>query len=342
MGGDFGPGPVVDGAARAARRFQVPIVLVGREQEIRSELSKLDASGLPLEVVHAPQVVGMDVASPAAAVRQAPDSSISIGMSLVRHGEADAFVTVGHTGAVLAGALFRLGRIKGVRRPALTTPFPTVNGVCALIDIGANADVRSSYLLQFGVMGAAYAERILGISNPRVGLVSLGEERGKGNQTVVEALPLFEGSELNFIGNVEGRDIPIGNVDVAVMDGFTGNVIMKFAEGAAIFIHHMLREAASSGALPMLGGALLRPSLRRAEIAMDYRSYGGALLLGVRGVVVIGHGRSEAAAIEKAIEVAMRGVDGDLVGATKRRIERAVTRAESAREGLAMETVEEA
>ncbi len=328
MGGDFGPGPAVDGAVRAARRFDVPIVLVGRDREIQAELAKLDTRGLPIEVVHASQVVGMHEASPAAAVRRAPDSSISIGMSLVRRGEADAFVTVGHTGAVLAGALFRLGRIKGVRRPALTTPFPTVKGVCALIDIGANADVRPGYLLQFGVMGATYAERILEIAEPRVGLVSLGEEPGKGNKCVVRALPLFQASELHFIGNVEGRDIPLGNVDVAVMDGFTGNVVMKFAEGAAGFVHHMLREAAASGALAMLGGALLRPSLRRAETAMDYRSYGGALLLGVRGVVVIGHGRSEPAAIEKAVEVAMRGVDGDLVGAIQRRIERLVARAE--------------
>jgi glycerol-3-phosphate acyltransferase PlsX len=323
MGGDYGPGPSVEGAVRAAARFGVPITLVGIEPQIRTELDRLDSDGLPIDIVHASQVVGMHESSPASAVRRSPDSSISRAMALVRHGEADAIVTAGHTGAVLAGAMFRLGRSRGVRRPALTVPFPTVNGLCALIDIGANADVRHTDLLQFAVMGAEYAERVLGIANPTVGLVTIGEERGKGNQKVLGALPLLEESRLNFIGNVEGRDIPVGNVDVAVTDGFTGNVLMKFAEGAAVLVHHMLREAAASGPIATLGGALLRPSLRRAEHRMDYRSYGGALLLGVRGVVVIGHGRSDAAAMETAVEVAIRAVDQDLVGATERRIDEA-------------------
>lgn len=321
MGGDFGPGPAVEGAVRAARRYGVTMLLVGRSSDIEYRLSELDIEGLPLEIIHAPQVVGMDERSPASAVRKSPDSSISRGMSLVRSGDADALVTTGHTGVALAGAMFRLGRSRGVRRPALATPFPTTNGACTLIDIGANADVRPRFLLQFALMGAVHAERILGIANPRVGLVSIGEERGKGNQVVQAALPLLEGSDLNFVGNVEGRDIPLGNVDVAVMDGFTGNVLMKFAEGAAALVHQLLREAARSDPVAVLGGILMRGALRRAEIRMDYRAYGGAVLLGARGMVVIGHGRSDAEAVETAVSVAMRGVESGLVGAIAQRIE---------------------
>jgi glycerol-3-phosphate acyltransferase PlsX len=313
MGGDYGPRNSVEGAVLAARTFGQPMLLVGQESLIQPELARLDTRGLDIIVHHAPDVVAMDEMSPAEAVRTNPNTSISRGMSLVRHGSGEAFVTMGHTGATLAGAMFRLGRIPGVRRPALAATFPTQKLPCALVDVGANADVRPEFLLQFGIMGSAYASAILDRSNPRVGILTIGEERGKGNELVHEALPLLEASELNFIGNIEGRDIPTGDVDVCVMDGFTGNVLVKFAEGLAVFVRQVLRDTARSDPLAMVGGVLMSPALNRAKKQMDYRQYGGAMLLGVRGVVVIGHGRSDAEAIKNSVGVAIRGVEAGLV-----------------------------
>jgi glycerol-3-phosphate acyltransferase PlsX len=313
MGGDFGPRNAVAGAVLAAREFGIPLLLVGQEDAVRAELVKQSTQGLDLEVHHAPDVVAMDETSPAEAVRTNPDTSISRGMSLVRHGEAEGFVTMGHTGATLAGAMFRLGRIPGVRRPCLAATFPTQREPCAIVDVGANADVRPEFLLQFGIMGSAYATAILGRPNPRVGILTIGEERGKGNELVHEALPLFEASELNFIGNIEGRDVPSGNVDVVVMDGFTGNVLVKFAEGLALLVGQVLRETARSDPLAVVGGLLMTPALNRAKRRMDYRQYGGAMLLGVRGVVVIGHGRSDPETIKNSVGLALRGVRAGLV-----------------------------
>jgi glycerol-3-phosphate acyltransferase PlsX len=209
--------------------------------------------------------------------------------------------------------MFRLGRIPGVRRPALAASFPTRKGHCALVDVGASADARPEFLLQFAIMGGAYASAILGHENPRVGILTIGEERGKGNELVHEALPLLEASELNFIGNIEGRDIPGGEVDVVVMDGFTGNVLVKFAEGLALLVGDVLRDAARSDPLAIVGGALMSPALKRARQRMDYRQYGGAMLMGVRGVVVIGHGRSDAEAIQNSIAAARKGIEAGLV-----------------------------
>jgi phosphate acyltransferase len=313
MGGDFCPRNPVEGAVLAARAFGRPIILVGREDEVRAELARRDTRGLDITVHHAPDVVAMDVQSPAEVVRRNPNSSIAQGMSLVRHGEADAFVTMGHTGATLAGAMFRLGRVHGVQRPALASPFLTMKKPVVLVDVGANADVRPEFLQQFAIMGSAYSEAIMGVPRPRVGILTIGEERGKGNQTVQEALPLLETSELNFIGNIEGRDIPSGDVDVVVMDGFTGNVVVKLAEGLGILVNQMIRDTIKSNPMSMLGGLLLRPSLAKARAKMDYRGYGGAMLLGVRGIVVIGHGRSDGEAIRTAVGVAIRGVEAGLV-----------------------------
>jgi glycerol-3-phosphate acyltransferase PlsX len=313
MGGDFAPRNPVDGAVLAARTFGQPIVLVGQEEAVRAELARHDLRGLDLSVHHAPEVVAMDEPAPAETARTNPDTSIARGIALLRHGQADAFVTMGHTGATLAAASFRLGRIHGVRRPALASPFPTLAKPCALVDVGANADVRPEFLLQFAIMGSAYASAILGHPTPRVGILTIGEERGKGNELVHEALPLLEASALNFIGNIEGRDIPSGSVDVAVMDGFTGNVLVKFAEGLARLVQQVLNDAARSDPVSMLGGLLMRPALGRARHQMDYRQYGGAMLLGVRGVVVIGHGRSDAETIKNSVGVAIRGVEAGLV-----------------------------
>ena len=315
MGGDFAPRAAVAGGVKAAREFGIGVLLVGRAPEVQAALDREPHAGLDVRVVHAPNIIAMDELNPAEAIRRTPENSISVGMELVKRGEADGFVTAGHTGATLAGALFGLGRIAGVRRPAVATPFPTMSGPCVLIDIGANADVRPEFLLQFGVMGAAYAEKVLGIAKPRVGLVSIGEERGKGNANVQEALPMLEASGLNFVGNIEGRDIPAGKADVAVMDGFTGNVLIKFAEGVGVLVEGIMRESAQGDPFATIGGLLMRPALRRARARMDYRAYGGALLLGVNGVVVIGHGRSDPVAVRTAVHVAMKGVENGLVKA---------------------------
>ncbi len=322
MGGDFAPRNPVEGAVVAARAFGRPIILMGRAEEVAAELAGHDTTGLDIAIQHAPDVIDMEEVAPVEVVRRKPDSSIVRGLSLVRRGEADAFVTMGNTGATLAAAMFGLGRAHGVRRPGLASPFPTLKAPCVLVDVGANADVRPEYLLQFAIMGSAYARLVLDVDRPRVGLITIGEERGKGNQMVHGALPLLEASELNFIGNIEGRDVPKGDVDVAVTDGFTGNVMVKFAEGLAVLVGQVLRDTVQSGAMARLGGLLLRPALRRAQHQMDYRQYGGAMLLGVRGVVVIGHGRSDAEAIKAAVGVAVRGVETGLVQA----IEDAVAR----------------
>jgi glycerol-3-phosphate acyltransferase PlsX len=268
---------------------------------------------LDVSVVHAPDTIAMDELAPAAAIRRSPDSSIARGMRLVRDGEGDAFVTMGHTGAALAGAMFRLGRLRGVRRPALATPFPTLAGPCVLLDVGANTEVRPEHLLQFAVMGASYAEKVLGVARPRVGLVSNGEERGKGTGDVRDAVPLLEASGLNFIGNIEGHDIALGTADVAVMDGFTGNVLLKFAEGAGALVGRFLRDAIGRDPLAVTGALLMSGALGRLRRRMDYRPYGGAVLLGVRGVVIIGHGRSDGEGVKAAVRAAARGVEGGLV-----------------------------
>jgi phosphate acyltransferase len=329
MGGDHAPREAVRGAVQGARRHGLSVVLVGRESDIDAELALLDASGLGISVVHAPDVIDMHELSPAEAVRTSPDSSVARGMSLVRTGEAQAFVTMGHTGAALAGATFRLGRLRGVRRPALATRFPTTKGPCVLIDIGANTEVKPEHLAQFGVMGAAYAERVLGIDRPRVGLVSNGEERGKGSPAVQAAVPLLEASGLNFVGNIEGRDFALGAVDVAVVDGFTGNVVLKFGEAVPLVLASVLREALAGDILAVPTGLLLRRAMRRAQGRIDYRALGGAVLLGVRGVVLIGHGRSDAEAVATAIGAAARAVDHGLVQAIADGVARAEAGARS-------------
>jgi glycerol-3-phosphate acyltransferase PlsX len=312
MGGDHAPAVAVEGGVRAARSLGVTVILIGREDVISRELARHDVRGLDLPVVHASEVVEMDE-QPAAAVKAKKDSSMVVGMQLVRRGEADAFVSAGNTGGVLAAALFHLGRIKGVQRPALSTIFPTHTGHCFLLDIGANADVKPQYLYQFAIMGAVYAERMLGFQNPRVGLVSNGEEPGKGSQLVKEAFELLTQSDLNFIGNVEGKDIPRGLADVVVTDGFTGNVIIKLSEGIGRLLLEIIEEEIRRRPLAMLGALLAKGAFSAVKARADYRKYGGGALLGVDGMVIIAHGRSNAAAIARAVEVAQQAVEQNVV-----------------------------
>jgi glycerol-3-phosphate acyltransferase PlsX len=317
MGGDHAPAVVVAGAVQAARELGVDLILVGQQDAVETELAKYDTAGLALKVHHASQVIDMDDHNPAATVKAKKDSSVVVGMELVKYGEADAFFTAGHSGGALAAALFRLGRIRGIKRPAISTVFPsgTPQGTCFLLDIGANADCKPEYLLQFAVMGSVYAERVLGVPNPRVGIVSNGEEEGKGNQLVQETVPLLRASSLNFVGNVEGKDIPRGLADVIVTDGFTGNVIIKLAEGVSRFLLDTLKEEITARGVSKVGALLAKPSFDAVRSRLDYREYGGAPLLGVDGVVLIGHGRSDALAIKNAIRMTAQTVENGVLEA---------------------------
>jgi len=318
MGGDHAPALVVAGAVQAARDLGIEIVLVGQQDVVQAEVSKHEATGLPVTIHHASQVIEMDE-HPAAAVKAKKDSSMVVGMDLVKQHEADAFFTAGNSGGALAAALFRLGRIRGILRPSLSTIFPslTPSGFCFLLDIGANADCKPEYLLQFAIMGSIYAERVLGVTNPRVAIVSNGEEEGKGNQLVQDTVPLLRASKLNFVGNAEGKDIPWGIADVVVTDGFTGNVIVKLAEGVSKLILDILRQELTSRPITKLGALLAKPAFGSLRRRLDYREYGGAPLLGVDGVVIVGHGRSDAKAIRNGIRVAAQAVENGILEAIK-------------------------
>ncbi len=316
MGGDHAPAVAVDGAVAAARDLGLEIVLVGQQHAVGAELARHDTAGLSLTLVHASEVIEMDE-HPAAAVRAKKDCSMVVGMELVKRREADAFFTAGNSGGALAAALFRIGRIRGIQRPALSTIFPsqTPQGYCFLLDIGANADCRPEYLVQFALMGSIYAERVLGVSQPRVAIVSNGEEEGKGNQLVQETVPLLRASGLNFVGNAEGKDIPWGLADVVVTDGFTGNVIIKLAEGVSKLLMDILKEEITSRGVTKVGALLAKPAFDQVRRRLDYREYGGAPLLGVDGVVIVGHGRSDALAIRNGIRMAAQTVENGVLEA---------------------------
>ena len=308
MGGDNAPQEIVAGALMAAGGLGVELTLVGRLDAIREEME--GTTEIPgLRIVDAPDVIDMDE-HPTDAVRTKPNSSINVGLRLVKNGEADAFVTAGNTGAAMTAALLTLGRIRGIGRPALGTVFPTgENKVTMFLDVGANADCRPIHLLQFAYMGSAYMERAFGVSSPRVGLLSIGEEDSKGNQLTIEVNEALRGSRLNFIGNVEGKDLTKGVCDVAVMDGFTGNVVLKTAEGMAELMFGELRKAVELTPWNRAAGLVLMSELRKVKRRLDYTEYGGAQLLGVDGVTVIGHGRSNARAVFSAIRAARDAVN---------------------------------
>jgi glycerol-3-phosphate acyltransferase PlsX len=316
MGSDNYPVPDVAGAVIAAREFDDTIILVGQEAVIEAELGKHDTNGLSLQVVHADEIITMED-KPSRVVREKRGSSMHIGINLVKAGEADAFVTAGNTGGVLGVAMLRsvgLGRIQGIKRPALGLIFPTRERPL-LIDNGANADCKPDYLLQFGLMGSLYVERVLGIESPRVALISNGEEEGKGNMLIQETIPLLAASGLNFIGNIEPKEFMYGGADVAVTDGFTGNIMMKMAESVASYMSAMIREYIKSNPFTAVGGLLARPAFDKVKSHLDPDEVGGAPLLGVNGVVIVGHGRSSAMAIKRAIEQAKRVAENNVVEA---------------------------
>lgn len=307
MGGDNAPGEIVAGAVQAARAYDIGVYLVGREEAIAAELAKHDTRGLDLPIIHTDEVIEMDE-HPANAVRRKKNASMTLALQQVRDGLALGAVSAGNSGAMLAASLFTLKRIRGVERPALGGVFPTKDGVCLVIDMGANTDCKPEYLQQFALMGSLYMERIFNISSPRVGLLANGEEESKGNQQVIETHALLRSNAqtlgLNFIGNVEGRDIPVGNADVVVCDGFVGNVVLKLSEGLAETLLGMLRAEMTSSLPRKLAAAVLRPGLRKVGRRLDYAEYGGVPLLGVNGSAIISHGRSNAKAIQNALRVA--------------------------------------
>jgi glycerol-3-phosphate acyltransferase PlsX len=318
MGGDFGPAPNVEAAVRTAKEFGYEIVLVGRQELVRPLLVQHNTAGLHLPIVHASEVIEMHE-HPAQAVKSKKDSSIVVGMRMVKNGDADAFVTMGNTGGALAAALFNLGRIRGTHRPALAAAYPTMKGWSLILDVGANTEVKPDYLLQFAVMGSIYAEKVMNVRNPRVALISNGEEETKGSQLVQDAHQLLKTAPINFIGNAEGRDVPAGNADVFVTDGFTGNVIIKLSEGMKVMVEDLLRNAFMSNVQGKVAGLLARDTIKSTmKQRLDYEEIGGAPLLGVDGVVIIGHGRSKARAVRSAILRAAESVERGVVDAIER------------------------
>jgi glycerol-3-phosphate acyltransferase PlsX len=327
MGGDHAPAVVIEGAILAAQAWpEIEIVLVGKQDAIAAELKKHKTEGLKLSFVHASEVVEMDEHT--MAVKEKKDASMNVTARLVRKGEADAFATAGNTAAGMAAALFNIGRIKGIDRPALGTVYPAAPNTCFVLDVGANTDLQAENLLQFAIMGNVYAKDVLGIAAPRLGIISNGEEEDKGSILTREAQRLLKAQPtLNFIGCVEGKDVTKGAADVVVSDGFVGNVMIKLTEGVVSFLVRQLKREFTKGLLNKIalvllvpglilmlpGFLLLTPTLKRLYKRIDWREYGGAPLLGINGVVVIGHGRSDAKAIKNMIRVAKESVEKGVV-----------------------------
>jgi len=309
MGGDFAPAQVVLGAGQAATEYGVDISLVG----LPSTVQPLLDSHPRLRLVPCSQVIAMDE-HPAQAVRSKPDSSMSVCARLCKEGRADGWISAGNSGAIMAAALFIQGRIRGIDRPALGSIVPTSKGFAYFIDVGANVDSKPEYMVQFAMMGSVYAREMLGRPDPRVGLLSNGEEEGKGDERVKETARRLKGSLRGFIGNVEPKDMYRARADVIVADGFVGNVAIKMAEATAEFLFRNLREEITKTIRGKLGGLLIRPGVRELRARIDWREFGGAPLLGIDGVAVVAHGRSAARAIKNAIRVTRDAVQNQLVG----------------------------
>jgi glycerol-3-phosphate acyltransferase PlsX len=312
-GGDHAPARIVDGALAASRYLEIGVDLVGRQDAIRAELSRHDdAATLDIRVIDAPEVVEMQE-SPAQALRRKPRASIRVAADLVARGEAAALFSAGHTGATVVAAHAAFGMIPGVDRPALAPSVPTRGGSAVLIDAGATVECKPVYLLQFGVMGAVYSRAWMGIERPRVGLLSIGEEATKGTELTRDAYRLLKASPLHFVGNVEARDVFSGQADVIVCDGFTGNVALKLSEGLVEMVEELLGQELHSTFSAQVGSLLSRRAFRRFRRRVDYSEYGGAPLLGVAGLCIVGHGRSSAKAVRNAVAMASRLVTSNVL-----------------------------
>ncbi|MHB8810483.1 MAG: phosphate acyltransferase PlsX [Desulfobulbaceae bacterium] len=313
MGGDSGPEPIIEGALQALRENRnFEIILLGPDDFLRQHLTSLGMDGTSLasrlHIEHAPETITMHE-TPVEAVRRKKNSTIMVGFELVRSGRADALVSAGNSGATLASAVRKLGRLKGISRPGIASLFPTLKQPVMIMDLGANVDCRPQHLLQFAIMASSCISKILQLANPRVGLLSIGEEAGKGNALVKEAHELLAASNLNFIGNVEGRDVYQGNVDVIVCDGFVGNISLKVSEGLADAAMQMLRAEILKSLRAKIGYLLIRNAFKNFRKRVDYAEYGGAPLLGINGTGIVSHGKSNAMAIKNAVVVAANMVE---------------------------------
>lgn len=317
MGSDNCPGPDVAGAILAAREWNDTIVLVGDKERIQAELYKHSVDGLQIEIVHASQVIEM-TDKPADSATHKTDSSMHIGLRLVRDREADAFVTAGNTGSALAAAILTLRRVRGIKRPALTAIFPNMTGHAVAADIGANVDCKPEYLVQFGLMASLYTELVIGIREPRVALLSNGEEETKGNALVRETAPLMASQKgIHFVGNVEPKEVLNGATDIVIHDGFAGNVLIKSIEAAASMVKKLIRQEIEAGVITKLGGGLARPAFNRVAKRIDPFEVGGAPLLGVDGIVIVGHGRSNDIAIKNAVRQARQAAQVNIIQAIR-------------------------
>ncbi len=314
MGGDNAPQEIVKGAVEAVREFDLDVVLVGQEERIREFLPRGGVSGL--SVHDAREIVAMDEA-PAMAVRAKKDSSVVVGMRLIRSGECQAFLSAGNTGAIMAAALLVLGRIPGVERPAIGGVFPTLQGRSMVIDMGANVDCKPVHLTQFAHMGSVYMDKVFSMERPRVGLLSNGEEESKGNQVTLQTHAMLKRSGLNFIGNIEGKDILRGAADVVVTDGFIGNIVVKLGEGLNETLFSLMRQVMTSKPHFGIAAMVLEPAFQQVARYLDYTEHGGAPLLGVKGVVIITHGRCNAKAVKNALGLARNAAEQDIIEAIK-------------------------
>lgn len=302
MGGDNAPDEIVKGAVEAAKEIEDEIIIVGKPDAIEKQLKKCKYKGEQIRIVPAKEVITMED-SPVKAIRHKKDSSLVVGLNMLRDGEGDMFVSAGNTGALIVGSRLLLGRIRGIDRPALASIYPDMTGgdPCMLVDAGASSESKARNMLEYGLMGSVYVEKVWGRSNPRVGLVNLGAEEGKGTSVTKDAYQMLASSKLNFIGNVEGRDVPKGVCDVIVCDGFTGNVILKLTEGVSLSIFKLIKDTLKSNVKAMVGGALIKSKLSGLKDEFDYEEYGGAPVLGVSGPVIKMHGSSTARAVKSAI-----------------------------------------
>ena len=303
MGGDFGPSAIVPGALAAAREDNLHILFVGDTPKIEAELNKAGTSGVKFDIVQADDVVHMNE-KPSDILRRKKNASIQVACRLVKEGRADAVVSAGHSGASVACGMFIIGRLPGVERPALAAMLPTEKNPIVVLDVGANVDCRPYHLFQFGLMGDAFARDLLNYSSPRVSILSIGEEEGKGNSQVKDAYELLKmAHHLNFMGNAEGRDLFTGDIDVVVCDGFVGNVVVKMSEGLGTSLMRIMKRLFTSGILPMLGGMLAKSAFKQFAHTVDYATYGGAPLLGLQGLVIVCHGRSNPSAMRTAVKM---------------------------------------
>ncbi len=312
MGGDHAPVETVKGAVLALKEINATMVLIGNEDAIKDELSKYEYDKSRIEIIATTEVIENED-KPVIAIRRKKDSSMVVGFDKVRTGEVDVLISAGNTGALLAGGLLRVGRIKGIDRPALTTVFPTFNGMFVLADVGANAECKARNLKEFGIMGSIYAKDVLGIESPKVGLVNIGTEEGKGTPIITEAYQLLKDTNLNFIGNVEARDIPERIADVLVCDGFTGNVILKLTEGVAKSFMSELKKMFLRSPISKLAALVLKKDLKAMKVEMDYTEFGGAPLLGLKAAIVKAHGSSNSKAIKNAVKYAEKYVSNNII-----------------------------